>query len=77
MKTTFPAYDRLGWEQGDLSTAASGIHLGKLVSYDLNDLAPEIVRFLDNIVFSMPLVMHLIEQKTSGSSTGNKCGLKV
>eukprot|EP00435_Cladocopium_sp_Y103_P073233 s113_g42.t2 len=67
VNTKFPAHDKQAWEQGDISTAALGVYIGKIVSHDLNALAPRMVGFLDNMQLDMDQVnAMMLEQKTSG-----------
>ncbi|CAL1167555.1 unnamed protein product [Cladocopium goreaui] len=65
--TKFPAHDKQAWEQGDISTAALGVFIGKIVSHDLSALAPRLVGFLDNIQIDMDTInAMMLDQKTSG-----------
>ena len=71
--TKFPAHDKQAWEQGDISTAALGVFIGKIVSHDLSALAPRLVGFLDNIQIDMDTInAMMLDQKTSGSCVIHK-----
>ena len=60
--------------QGDISTAALGVFIGKIVSHDLSALAPRLVGFLDNIAIDIDTINSMmLDQKTSGSCVFTKC----
>ena len=72
--TKFPPHDKQAWEQGDISTAALGVFIGKIVSHDLSALAPRLVGFLDNIAIDIDTINSMmLDQKTSGSCVFTKC----
>eukprot|EP00438_Fugacium_kawagutii_P017384 Skav228954 [mRNA] locus=scaffold3820:90112:92322:- [translate_table: standard] len=65
--TSFPPYDKQAWEAGDVSTAASVVPLGKLVSGDLSSLNPRLERFIDKITLDMDVLNKaLLEHSQSG-----------
>ena len=76
--TQFPPHDKLAWEQGDISTSAIGVFIGKIVSKDLSALSPRLVGFLDNIQIDIDTINSMmLEQKTSGGGVFTKCCARV
>ena len=67
VKSIFPAHDKAAWERGDVSTESLDLSLGKLVSHDLNAMAPRLEKFLESIQLDIEIVNELLlEQKSTG-----------
>ena len=64
----FPAHDAYEWSQQVYRTAATESNLAKLVSYDLERLAPDIVKLLQGSAFDVPVINSMMVAMNAGMS---------
>lgn len=58
----FPSYDSVGWEKGNLSTAAKEIPIRKIVSSDLIQLAPSVHALIASFDLNLTLLNELLQE---------------
>lgn len=58
----FPSHDSVGWEKGNLSTAAKEIPIRKIVSSDLIQLAPSVHALIASFDLNLTLLNELLQE---------------
>ena len=62
-KVIFPEHNAYAHSQGDLTTASSQTPLAKLTSYDLEYLAPDLFKLLENSAFDIDIIYDLMRER--------------
>ena len=58
----FPSHDSVGWDKGNLSTAAKEIPIRKIVSSDLSQLAPSVHALIASFDLNLTLLNELLQE---------------